>query len=178
MGLSPLLVLGLRPRLEFSFGSNSGQGLLTRNINDPESIGDLNSNNIQTYYKTIELSYDKFFDSLKFLFDINLINKNNQQIINNFINQYKKFLNILNKNPKDKIINLLRNINLYSFGFIFVEWVSKNHNKLICYKNFDISIYLRKIVDIIGVCCSNVLIIDNKIYFSNNNFDSVDFNFL
>ena len=91
--------------------------------------------------------------------------ENNKTIINNTIKCYK---NLIDKmyldNKKQKIEFLLKNINIYSFGFIFVNWLYKNLNYIV--NNSDLKIQLIKMFDIIILYCTNIILIDDNLYFA------------
>lgn len=136
----------------------------------------LTSENVQNYLKTIYIGWNELLESIDFLTGKNLINKKNELVVNKLIQTYKKYFNILYKEKKNRIISLLKKINLYSYGIIFIDWISKNKKKFIENKDMDYSGSFKRFLNIIGYCCSNFLIVENKIYFSNYDYNNINFN--
>jgi hypothetical protein len=101
-------------------------------------------------------------------------NKDNIIVINEIFIKYKELVNVLFPDEKDsneKIIFLLKNINIYSFGFIFVDWILKNIKS-----KTDINLIKDKLVKIFNIIihsCSNYITLDNDLYFS---FPSLNMN--
>ena len=132
-------------------------------------------------YKNISIK-DFCFSIMELLFDSPKQNKyeykNNQDLINDIFINYNKLINQLFSNEKekiDKIIFLLKNINLYSFGFIFIEWIYYNitsYNDII--SNND---SIEKIFDIIILSCTNYFIIDDDLFFSIPSLNTEKLNF-
>ena len=134
-------------------------------------------------YKNISIK-DFCFSIMELLFDSSkqnkyeYTNKNYQDLINNIFITYNKLINQLfpNENEKiDKIIFLLKNINLYSFGFIFIEWIYYNinsNNDIISNKDS-----IEKIFDIIILSCTNYFIMDDDLFFSIPNLNIEKLNF-
>lgn len=103
------------------------------------------------------------------LYDNNNLENNyaNINLINEIFIAYGELVNKLHHDQSnwiEKITFLLKNINLYSFGFIFVDWIVKNVNS-----KTDINLVkdkLIKIFNIIIYTCTNYIILDNDLYFS------------
>ena len=121
---------------------------------------------LETLFEYKEITINILSDSLKkiYLIESKVDIIQNKKMINIIINGYKKIIDKYIINLKDKINFLLENINIYSYGFIFLEWLSKNADIITKSKNFErnFSIYLNTIL----LCCSNIIIINDDIFFS------------
>lgn len=112
-----------------------------------------NLNNSNNYY---DCDYD--YD-----YDWEIINSNNfASQSNKIINGYKRFINLIYKDKIHMINFLLESINIYSFGFMYIEWLSKNINTLI--ESINIKNILNRITNIVVMCCLNVISIDSELY--------------
>lgn len=130
--------------------------------------------------KIISVNIDMFINTIKIIFNSYLIEKglmNNidikqvKKIINNFIFLKKKFIKLTKKTHIDTISYLLTNSNIYSFGFIFLDWLKLNIKKI---KHENINDILQKIIEIIVKCCLNFVMIDNSIYILNRNYLDIE----
>lgn len=103
--------------------------------------------------------------------DIN-ISKNNY-IYKIFI-LMKKYVDITKKDTKEKISFLLENLNIHSFGIIFLSYIAYEDNmyNILLLQNKQIIINL---IEIIISCCLNFIIIDNKIYLIHKDFEYIQY---
>jgi hypothetical protein len=105
-------------------------------------------------------------------------NESLKDLINKIFIGYNKLINQIfhnNNQSLDKIIFLLKNIILHSFGLIFIEWIYKNVNlndNLIISKDI-----IEKMFDIIILFCTNYVVIDDNLFFSFPNFNIEKLNF-
>ena len=130
--------------------------------------------------KTISINIDMFVDTIKIIFNSYLIEKGQinysdikivKKLINKFIILKKKFIKLTKKTHIDTISYLLTNSNIYSFGFIFLDWLKKNKIKI---KLDNINNTLQKIISIVVKCCLNFVIIDDSIYILNRNYLDIE----
>ena len=104
--------------------------------------------------------------------------KDYQDLINKIFIQYNDLINQIfpiQDQILDKIIFLLKNINLSSFGLIFIEWIYKNINSIdsiTLNKNT-----IEKMFDIIILSCTNYIIIDNDLFFLFPSLNTENLNF-
>ena len=112
-------------------------------------------------------------------------NESGEELINKIFMGYCNLINQLFPNDDNlfpnenqilnKIIFLLKNINLYSFGLIFIEWIYRNIDL-----DTDLSInndVFEKMFDIIILSCTNYIIIDDNLFFSISNLNIEKINF-
>jgi hypothetical protein len=129
--------------------------------------------------KTISVDIKMFINTIKIIFNSYLIQKKNvnhnnnniKQIINKFVILKKKFIKLTKKTHTDIISYLLTNTNIYSFGFIFLDWLKINIKKIL---PNELNTILEKIIKIIINCCLNFIIIDNSVYLLNRNYLNIE----
>jgi hypothetical protein len=156
------------------------------NINKINSIEDFDK---YSEYKNITIN-DFFVSTIEMLFidSIQIENKHKyekyQELINDIFTTYNDLINQLFSNPNsnqnqnsklNKIIFLLKNINLYSFGIVFIEWIYKNINS-----SDDITLnkdIIEKMFDIIILSCTNYIVIDSILFLSIPNLNIENLNF-
>lgn len=141
--------------------------LINFNFSESQKYNDEKSllHNINNLLETKIINIKHFIYSIEYMliFDKNNKSKNRENQINSMILNYKKNLKKIFLNNENKIIPyLLRKININSFGFIFIEWLYKNHD--FDYNNYKLE--LKNIFDLIILSCTNIIIIDNNYYFS------------
>lgn len=124
-------------------------------------------------YENKEITINTIYDSLKRF----LILDNNLISTNKLIIEYKKYIELV-FTEKEYIINfLLENINIYSFGFMYIEWVNKNINKIL--QSDNIKSILKKIIKIVESCCLNIICLDSQIYIVEfSNYENIINNYL
>jgi hypothetical protein len=152
-------------------------------INKINNIEDIDK---YSEYKTITM-VDFSVSIINLLLDHNLIHdKPRKDLINNIFIGYDNLIKQLfpnENNSLDKIIFLLKNINLYSFGFIFIEWICRNVNiNENINENISTNIStnkdtLEKMFDIIILSCTNYVVIDGNLFLSISNLNIEKINF-
>ena len=131
-----------------------------------------NITNIEEKYEYINISIEQIINSMKVFLIYSNSNSIKKNTIINTIQLYKKFIDyICNNDNKESILLLLRNSNMYSYGMLYVEWLNKN--KKYIYNNEEFIINFKKILNIIGICCSNILFFENKIFFGNYSMNDI-----
>lgn len=124
---------------------------------------------------TININSSVFHDFVKMTNVSYLVEQHNNIKNANLTNQIfilnKKFTILTKKEHIDILSFLLTNINIYSFGFVFLDWLQTNIIKIINSDNRDD--ILKKIIEIVINCCVNFVIIDNQIYTLNRNYENL-----
>lgn len=149
-------------------------------------VSDINDENIILSKKNIKIDSYVFNKSIKILFDgyflsniFETINDTNQlsNTINKIFDLNKKFIELVSLGFKNKITHLLTNTNIYSFGFIFLDWLIINKNNMV--QNNEFIVGLKHTIEIVVNCCLNFLIInekntnENKIYLLDRNYSKL-----
>ena len=87
-----------------------------------------------------------------------------KNLINNSIIKYKRIIRLIYPELLDQIKFILKTINSYSFGLIFLDWLNRNSKFK---KNFLItSTNLKKLLDIVVKNCLCILLLEGtNIYY-------------
>jgi len=132
---------------------------------------------------TITVDINSFSESIKIIYMCFLIKQPNYKqnntyiietidLINELFILNKKFIKLTKKTHKDIISFLLSNTNIYSFGFIFLDWLKLNQIKILNLTNKNK--ILEKIIEIVSYCCINFVIIKNKIYMIDRSYSNIE----
>lgn len=125
-----------------------------------------NIEHIEDYFEYIDISIEQIILSLKVFLIYSNINPIKKNIIIDTIQTYKKYIDYLNcNNNKNCILYLLKSINMHSYGILFVEWLIKNNKYIGNDEKFRQN--FQKTLNIIAICCSNILFFENNIFFTN-----------
>ena len=132
------------------------------------------------YKTTITIDMNIFKESLKILYICCQIKQQNNtcciietiDLINEIFILNKKFIKLTKKTHKDIISFLLSNTNIYSFGFIFLDWLKTNKINLLNSENKNN--ILKKIIEIVINCCLNFVVINSKIYMLDRSYSNIE----
>ena len=131
-------------------------------------IGEIGEDEGEDEYEDVEVEKEfNFNDMIETI--LIFYNITDPRKINNIFSQYR---NIIEKNNKEQIIyNLLKINNMYSLGFIFIQYI----NFRLHYKNFENidNKILTKIMTIIMICCGQIIYKDNNVYTLSSTLDDV-----
>jgi hypothetical protein len=126
----------------------------------------------------IKINLEMFIESIEILYISYIIKQHNNrntydmikiiEIINGIFILNKKFIKLTKKTDKEIISFLLLNTNIYSYGFMFLDWLRTNKSQIVELENRD-EIF-KKIIEIVINCCLNFVIYENKIYILNRNY--------
>jgi len=154
--------------------------LNTNNFNFKNHFDSGNSEKMLNDNKNkIKINLEMFIESIETLYISYMIkqhnnnyNKNNiikiMDIFNEIFILNKNFIKLTKKTNKDIISSLLSNINIYSYGFIFLDWLRINKTKI--NDLVDRDNILKRIINIVVNCCINFVIYDNKLYILDRNY--------
>ena len=123
--------------------------------------------NSKIFDESIKILYGGYFIS-KYSYCKYNYSKEKSVITNQIFNLNKKFIELTSNNLEDKILHLLTNTNIYSFGFVFLDWLKNNIDIIVKSENFEQ--ILSKIIKIIANCCLNFVLIDENIYSVEKNY--------
>lgn len=110
---------------------------------------------------------------------LNIVEFNyNKNLINEIFFKYDELITRIFTNKiesVEKINFLLKNINIYSFGFVIISWIDKFISSTKHINPLEKK-YLSEMFDIIILFCGNFFVIDDNIYFTfpNNNIFEID----
>lgn len=141
-------------------------------------LNNLDNMNNKKSKKNIQVDSKIFDESIKILYEYCFTtyysyckynySKEKLVIINQIFNLNKKFIELTSNNLEDKILHLLTNTNIHSFGFVFLVWLK--NNIYIIVKSENLEQILSKIIKIIINCCLNFVLINENIYLIEKNY--------
>lgn len=148
-------------------------------------IIDLNKFKENNNNEKIKINYEIFEKSIKIIYECYFLTnisycKNTTDItefidfVNSIFYEKKKYINTTCKGLKSKIEKLLLETNIHSFGFIFLDWLNTNKNKITRINLQEFNILLAKIIKIVSNSCLNFVIENNSFYFVERNFDKIN----